>query len=123
MSAGWFLYDGACGVCSRGVAFWTPTLTRLSLEVVPLQSEAVRERTGMTAEQLLEDVRVLLSDDTLISGLDAYLYCMRRIWWAMPLFCLLSLPGINAAARWCYRRIAQNRLKISRACRVKPLDR
>jgi predicted DCC family thiol-disulfide oxidoreductase YuxK len=40
------LYDAACGVCSRWVPFWAPTLRRIGLDVAPLQATWVGERTG-----------------------------------------------------------------------------
>ena len=98
---GWVLYDSTCGVCSRWVPFWSRTLARIGLEIAPLQAEWVRERTGMSAEQLLQDVRVLLKDGTLYSGAEAYLYCMKRIWWAWPCYAVLRLPVLHSLFRLC----------------------
>jgi len=116
---GWVLYDGTCAVCSRWVPFWARTLARIGLDTAPLQSQWVRAQTGMSDELLLKDIRVLLKDGTLYSGAEAYFYCMKRIWWAWPLYVVFELPVFNAMFRLCYRAFAQNRYKISRVCRLK----
>lgn len=119
---GWVLFDRACGICSRWIPFWAPTLRRIGLETVPLQTDWVRERTGMSDEELLRDIRVLLDDGTVISGADAYFYCMKRIWWAWPSYVLFRLPMLNSVFRLCYRSFAKNRYKISRVCHLKPTE-
>lgn len=64
MARGWVLYDGACGVCSRWVPFWAPTLARLGLEVAPLQWPWVGQRLGLAPDALVSDLRRLLADGT-----------------------------------------------------------
>ena len=119
-NCGWVLFDGSCGVCNRWVPFWAPTLARIGLGTVPLQTDWVRERIRMSDDDLLQDIRVLLADGTVVSGADAYFYCMKRIWWAWPLYLLFQLPVLNTLFRYSYRWFANNRFKISRACRLTP---
>jgi len=117
---GWVLFDSTCGICSRWITFWESTLSRIGLSTAPLQAEWIRERTNMSEEELLKDIRVLLKDGTIISGADAYFYCMKRIWWAWPLYILFQLPVLNTMFQWCYRSFAINRYQISHLCRLKP---
>jgi predicted DCC family thiol-disulfide oxidoreductase YuxK len=120
---GWVLYDATCGICNRWVPFWRRTLAEIGLDVAPLQAAWVRERTGMASEALLRDVRVLLEDGTLYTGAEAYLYCMKRLWWAWPLYVLFTLPLLSWLFRACYRMFATHRHAISRACRLAPMQR
>jgi predicted DCC family thiol-disulfide oxidoreductase YuxK len=117
-ASGWILYDGACGICSHGVRKYGTTLERLGLAVAPLQSSWVQQCTGLEPETLLQDIRLLHSDQSITSGADVYRYIMSRVWWAYPL-CLLSMaPGLRKAFDWGYRTFARHRMRISASCGV-----
>lgn len=115
-SAGWVLYDGDCGVCSRWVPSWEPTLSRHGLAIAPLQSTWVQERTGLPPADLLSDIRLLQPNGKLLSGPEVYRYMMRRIWWAYPIYLLSTAPGINRLFDWAYRTFARHRMRISAGC-------
>jgi predicted DCC family thiol-disulfide oxidoreductase YuxK len=116
--AGWVLYDGDCGVCSRWVPSWGPALRRRGLDIAPLQSAWVQERTGVPPADLLSDIRLLQPDGRLLSGAEVYRYLMRRIWWAYPLYLLSKLPGLSQLFEWAYRTFARHRMRISASCGV-----
>jgi predicted DCC family thiol-disulfide oxidoreductase YuxK len=113
---GWLLYDGECGICSRWVPAWAPTLRRYGLAVAPLQSSWVSKRTGLTESDLLNDIQLLERQGQLHSGPDAYRYLMRRIWWASPFYLLSILPGLRSGFNWAYRTFARHRTRISASC-------
>jgi predicted DCC family thiol-disulfide oxidoreductase YuxK len=116
--AGVVLYDGQCGFCSRWVQHWAGTLERHGFDIASLDEPWVSERIKMPREELLTDIRLLTSDDQLISGADVYLYVARRIWWAWPFYAIFSLPGFNRLIHVGYRWFARNRYHISRTCRI-----
>lgn len=117
---GWVLFDGACGICSRWVPWWSPTFARLGLAPAALQEPWVAARTSLAPEELLRDLSILLADGTLVRGADAYRWVLRRRWWGLPLWLLAVVPP----GRWLfdlgYRLIADNRHRISAACRLRP---
>lgn len=115
-SAGWVLYDGDCGVCSRWVPSWGPTLQRRGLAIAPLQSPWVLERTGLLPADLLSDIRLLKPSGQLLSGAEVYRYIMQRIWWTYPLYLLSRLPGLSQLFEWAYRTFARHRMRISASC-------
>ena len=117
-ATGWVLYDGACGVCSRRVPKWGRLLARLGLAVAPLQSSWVEERTGLSRDVLLTDLRLLHSDGSITSGADVYRYVMGRVWWTYPLYLLSVIPGLRGVFDWAYRTFARHRMRISASCRV-----
>jgi predicted DCC family thiol-disulfide oxidoreductase YuxK len=114
--SGWVLYDGACGFCSRWIPFWAPVLRRRGLEIAPLQSSWVAQRLPLTEEELLEDIRILLADGTVLEGADAYREMIRRIWWAFPLYVLSVMPGTKGVFDAGYRGFARHRYRFSTAC-------
>jgi predicted DCC family thiol-disulfide oxidoreductase YuxK len=120
--AGWVLYDGGCGVCSRWVPFWAPTLRRIGLAVAPLQAPWVGERTGLSFDQLVQDLRLLHVDGRLTSGAAVYRYVMRRRWWAWPLYALSILPVGRQLFDWGYRTFARHRMQVSDVCGLAPAD-
>lgn len=118
----WVLYDGACGFCSRWVPFWKGTLAKRGLGVATLQEPWVAERLsaqGVSAENQLADLRILVAETgEVIPGADAYRFAFRRIWWARPLFLLSVTPGFRRLFDRGYRTFAENRYRVSRACRI-----
>ena len=113
---GWVLYDGACGVCTRGIKRWERTLTRSGFACAPLQAPWVQERLGLSPANLLDDVRLLTSKGQILAGVDVYLFLARRIWWALPLAWLARLPGCHFLLGRAYRWIARHRYGIQTAC-------
>lgn len=103
------LYDGACGFCSTWVRRFRGTLARRGFAVAPLQAAWVSERLELPDGELVADVRLLLPDGSSIAGADVYRHCMRRIWWALPLWFASVLPLGRQAFDWGYRTFARNR--------------
>jgi len=115
---GWVLYDGQCGFCTGWIKRARGTLERHGFLTEALQAPWVSERLKMPLPELLTDMRLLTHDGRLISGADAYLYVMCRIWWTWPLGILFSLPGLRSMAGYLYRRVAQNRYCINGKCEL-----
>ena len=120
---GWVLYDAACGVCSRWVPFWAPTLARLRLGVAALQDPWVTQRLALAPEEVLTDIRLLFADGRSLAGADVYRYVMRRLWWAYPLYALAVAPGTRRIFDAAYRAFATRRLWISHTCGLPPTAR
>jgi predicted DCC family thiol-disulfide oxidoreductase YuxK len=114
-ASGWVLYDGACEFCSTWVERFETTLVERGFGIAPLQADWVRERLDLDDDELLADIRLLRSDGTMIVGADVYRYCMRRIWWALPLWLLSVLPVGRSLFDWSYRTFARNRYCVSAA--------
>ena len=117
-SAGWILYDGACGFCFRWVHLWKNVVERRGFALKDLQTAAADGTLQTASERLLDDIRVLTSGGEVKSGADAYLYVTRRIWWAWPFYALFSLPGFNWVLWRGYRWFNRNRYRISRHCEI-----
>ena len=82
------LYDDSCGFCRRWVPFWRGTLERRGYSIAPLQSEWVRERLGLSGDELAEDLRLLFPDGRVTRGADVY----RDVYAAN----LVGLPAVSA---------------------------
>ena len=121
-SVAWVLYDGACGFCSRWVPFWKGTLAKRGIGIATLQEPWVVERLeakGVATENLLDDLRILVAGSgNVIPGADAYRWAFRRIWWATPLWLLSVTPGFRRLFDRGYRAFAENRYRVSKACRL-----
>ena len=118
----WVLYDGACGFCSRFVSSFGNTLARHGFGVAALQDPRVSERldaAGVPADAQLDDFRILV-DGTgqVVTGANAYRWLFRRIWWAKPLWLLSVTPGLRTLFDAGYRTFAENRYRVSKACRI-----
>ena len=115
---GWVLYDDSCGFCRRWIPFWANTLRKRGFAIAPLQSEWVVQALNVPDEDLLFDLRLLLADGEQVRGADVYRHVMRRIWWAYPLYLLSVAALLRLVFDWTYRTFADNRHRVSRACRL-----
>jgi predicted DCC family thiol-disulfide oxidoreductase YuxK len=101
---GWLFFDAECGFCTRIARWLAPILKRRGLGVAPLQDPRVGALLGMTQQELLKELRFLLSDGTHSGGARAVLAVAREIWWARPFAWLAALPamapGLHAGYKW-----------------------
>jgi hypothetical protein len=70
----------------------------------------------LAAGEIPDEMKLRTRDGRILSGFDAILYLMRRIWWAIPLWAIARLPIVSTLLRRAYRSITRNRQGISRAC-------
>lgn len=117
---GWVLYDGACGFCTWWVPFWQRSINKCGYEITPLQTDWVKEKLKLNEADLANDIRLLLNDGTLISGADAYIYGMKKVWWGFPFGFILGLPLFRQMTWAFYKAFNRNRFLVSKACRLKP---
>jgi predicted DCC family thiol-disulfide oxidoreductase YuxK len=117
---GWVVYVERCGLCSRWVPFWAPTLAPLGLTVTPQQAPWVASRLALAPESVLTDILLLFNDGRKLAGADVYRYVMRRLWWANPLYLLSIGPGLRQLFDLGYRVFADNRSRITAVCGLRP---
>jgi len=113
---GWLFFDAECAFCTRIARWLTPILERRGLAVAPLQDPRVGALLGMTREELLREMRLLLSGGRQFGGADAAVALASEIWWAWPLAWLARIPGMMELLRSGYRRIAIHRSCAAHAC-------
>jgi predicted DCC family thiol-disulfide oxidoreductase YuxK len=115
---GWLFFDAECVFCTRIARWLAPILERRGLAVAPLQDPRVGALLGMTREELLREIRLLLSDGRQFGGADAGVALAREIWWARPLVWFSKIPGGMGALRGWYRSIAMHRSCAALSCPV-----
>src|SRR5579883_1928601 len=96
---GWLFYDAECGFCARLAGWLTRPMYRRGLALAPLQDPRVGALLGLPREQLLQAIRLVLSDGKQYAGADAFLALARELWWARPLVWVAKAPGGAAALR------------------------
>ena len=113
---GWLFFDAECAFCTRIARMLAPILWRRGLALAPLQDPRVSALLGLPRQELLREMRFLLSDGTQYGGADAAVAMAREIWWARPLVWLANLPGMMRLLRSTYRRVAALRNCAAEAC-------
>jgi predicted DCC family thiol-disulfide oxidoreductase YuxK len=106
---GWLFFDAECGFCTRITRWLAPILTRRGIGVAPLQDARVGALLGLSGEELMREMRVLLADGQHYGGADAAVALAREIWWARPLVWLARIPGMMGWLRRGYQWIAARR--------------
>jgi predicted DCC family thiol-disulfide oxidoreductase YuxK len=115
---GWLFFDAECVFCTRIARWLAPILERRGLAVAPLQDPRVGALLGMSREELLREMRLLLSDGRQFGGADAAVALAREIWWARPLVWVSKIPGAMEVLRGRYRWIAMHRSCAAASCPV-----
>jgi predicted DCC family thiol-disulfide oxidoreductase YuxK len=111
-------YDASCGLCTAGTRRWGPMLSRRGIGLRPLQDPEVVERLGLQPGEVPDEMKLQTPQGQILGGADALLYVARRVWWAFPIYLLSFIPGMRWLMHWGYRRLASNRHRISRACKL-----
>ena len=113
---GWLFFDEECGFCTRIARWVAPILERRGMAVAPLQDPRVGALLGMSREELLREIRLLLSDGRQYGGAEACVALAREIWWARPVVWLSRMPGGMDALRKWYRATAARRKCVAANC-------
>jgi hypothetical protein len=71
----------------------------------------------------MTQMHFLTSGGRRFSGADALLELARFIWWARPLAWFGRLPGVVQALRWAYRKVAERRHRLNKACSIRKRPR
>lgn len=106
---GWLFYDAECGFCTRVARWLSRPLHRRKLATAPLQDPRVATLLGLPPEELLQTIRLVLSDGRRYEGADAFLALTPELWWARPLAWLSKLPGGSSLLRFAYHSVARRR--------------
>jgi predicted DCC family thiol-disulfide oxidoreductase YuxK len=113
---GWLFFDADCGFCTEFARWVAPILERRGMAVAPLQDPRVGALLGLSREELMREMRLLLEEGRQFGGADVALELAREIWWARPLVWLSKIPGMMDVLRSAYRQIAARRHCASHAC-------
>lgn len=120
---GWLFYDVECGFCTRIARWLAPILEQRGMAVAPLQDPRVGSLLGMTRQELLREMRLILADGQQFGGADVAVALAREIWWARPLAWLGKLPRGMELLRSGYAHVAARRSCAAHACSAEPLPR
>ena len=115
---GWLFYDQDCTFCTRLARWLAPILTRRGFALAPLQDPRVGALLGLTREELLRELRFLMSDGEQFGGADAVLAVARQIWWGRPLVWFSKIPNAMMLLHSGYRWVAQQRSCAAASCKV-----
>ncbi len=115
---GWLFFDTDCRFCTHIAQWLAPILEWRGLALAPLQDSRVGALLGLSREELLREMRFLLSDGKQFGGADAAVALAREIWWARPLVWLAQIPGMMEAMRHGYHWIAARRSCHAAMCQV-----
>ena len=115
-SRGWIFYDAHCPLCRTLLAAFRPIFTRRHFKWLPLQTPGAAHSLRIPETALLEEMKLLLPNDRVLSGVDSWIFLLRSVWWLWPLGTLLALPGVHRAGNAAYRWIARNRYCFGTRC-------
>ena len=113
---GWLFFDAECAFCTRIARWLAPIAERRGLALAPLQDPRVAALLGLRPEELLFEMKFLLSDGRQYGGADAAVALAREIWWAQPVVWLAKIPWVMRGMRSRYRWIAARRQCAAVSC-------
>jgi len=113
---GWLFFDVECRFCTRFARWLAPYLERRGMALAPLQDPRVGALLGMSRDDLMMEMRLLLSDGSQYGGADAAVALAREIWWGRPLLWISKIPGMMELLRKGYRWVAANHSCVADTC-------
>src|SRR5215813_4748224 len=90
---GWLFYDRDCEFCTRTAMWVAPSLAKRGIALAPLQDPRVGELLGLSEEELLFEMRLLMSDGRQYGGARAAVALGREVWWLRPFVWFAKVPG------------------------------
>jgi predicted DCC family thiol-disulfide oxidoreductase YuxK len=117
---GWLFYDADCGFCTKIARWLEPILAKRGLAIAPLQDPRVGPLLGLSQNELLRELKFLLSDGRQFGGASAVLAVAQQVWWARPLGWLSKVPGMMLLLNAAYRSVATERNCASATCSSSP---
>ena len=120
---GWLFFDAECKFCTRIARWLAPIMERRGLALAPLQDPRVGALLATPRQELLYEMRFLLSDGSQYGGADAAVALAREIWWARPLVWISRFPGMMEILRKGYRWVAANRSCAAEVCPANEISR
>jgi len=115
---GWLFFDAECEFCTKLARWIAPILERRGMTLAPLQDPRVGALLGLKREELLRELRFMLSDGRQFGGADAIVALAREVWWARPLAWFSEVPGVTELLRRGYRYVAMHRNCAATQCRA-----
>lgn len=106
---GWLFYDAECEFCTRTARWLARPLHRRGLATAPLQDPRVGALLGLSSRELLQAIRLVLSDGKQYLGAEALVALGNELWWARPLVWVTKMPGGLRALRATYEWVARHR--------------
>lgn len=113
---GWLFFDAECRFCTRVVKAIAPSLEKRGLAIAPLQDPRVGALLGMSRDELMREMRLLMSDGSHSGGADAAVALALEIWWLRPLEWVAKLPGMMNVLRTGYHWVAATRSCKAEQC-------
>jgi predicted DCC family thiol-disulfide oxidoreductase YuxK len=115
---GWLFFDAECSFCTRIARWLAPILGRRGLGVAPLQDPRVSALLGLSRNELLKELRLLLGDGRNYGGARAVVAVAQEIWWARPLVWFSGLPGMMRVLDVGYKWVAARRGCAAESCEM-----
>ncbi len=114
------LYDAECRFCQAALVRWGPKLHKRGFEFEPLQSPKAKRLSGLSENELREEMKIVFPDGKLVGGVDAMAVLLRRIASLACLGWLIPLPGFHWIGQKAYRWLARNRSCFGNVCQTTP---
>ena len=112
---GWIFFDRDCTFCSDLARRFESVFAKRGFQFEPLQQPWVLERLGLTADEALEEMRVLTTDGKVFGGADAVVFLAQKVWWGSPLAALARFQFVHRQLDRWYRWVAAHR-----TCAIRP---
>ena len=111
-------FDASCGMCSVSAHRFQRILRRYGFAFVALQDPGVSKAIGVHPGEIPDEMKLQKRDGQTLGGADAIVHICGRIWWAWPVWAISRIPQAMRVMRTIYNKVATNRHRISKACRI-----
>ncbi|CAB1275374.1 DCC1-like thiol-disulfide oxidoreductase family protein [Candidatus Nitrosacidococcus tergens] len=109
------LYDQNCPLCNRTAIMihHFDGLNGVSFKGLQDHRGLYPQVSKFTEMELLKDLYSMDSHGKVYSGMDTYIQIFKAMKYIAPLGWMMSIPGIYHLGKWVYRKVADNRTRIT----------
>ncbi len=109
------IYDGDCGLCEKSRRLFKKLDFFDRFEWQPLQNSAIyANHPTITQESCKKEVKLISLNGEISGGADAIIKICLKLPLAIPFGILFWPPPMRQLARWLYKKVADNRYKLSK---------
>ncbi len=109
------IYDGKCPVCQKTMGWIKENARRGAFEMIPCQSDAVKERFPFIEEATcMRAIQLILPDGKVLSGEKAMPEILKRLKRYSSAAEIFRLPGSDILSRAFYNWFADKRYHIAK---------
>ncbi len=111
-------YDGKCPTCRKIKHCLGNVFEKRGFVWMPIEHPWVKYRSGISADELYREMKILDAVGGIRGGVDAWVYLAGKVWWMYPFYGIGRIRILKPLLNRVYRMIAAKRYCVGGTCKI-----